>query len=160
MSKAKLLIRYQMSKIFFVLNILFFTCSAYSEEIFIESEELLITNNPLITTFIENVYAFDSEIKMWSDKLVISYTDSNNKIDQIESFGNVKLIRENEEIKSDYILYKVIERKILASGNIFLSQNGNTIKGNELTIDLENSTSIMKSKNQNRVRVKINKDDN
>ncbi len=160
MSKAKLLIRYQMSKIFFVLSILFFACSAYSEEIFIESEELLITNNPLITTFIENVYAFDKEIKMWSDKLVISYTESNNKINQIESFGNVKLIRENEEIKTDYILYKVIERKILASGNIILSQNGNTIRGNELTIDLENSTSIMKSKNQNRVRVKINKNDN
>tara|TARA_B100001093_G_C26540461_1_gene889991 strand:+ start:113 stop:562 length:450 start_codon:yes stop_codon:yes gene_type:complete len=149
-----------MSKIFFVLSILFFACSAYSEEIFIESEELLITNNPLITTFIENVYAFDKEIKMWSDKLVISYTESNNKINQIESFGNVKLIRENEEIKTDYILYKVIERKILASGNIILSQNGNTIRGNELTIDLENSTSIMKSKNQNRVRVKINKNDN
>ena len=63
--------------------------------------ELIITNEPLTTTFIGNVYAFDNEIKLWSDKILILYTETESQIDQIKSFGNTKLVRENQEIISD-----------------------------------------------------------
>jgi len=129
---------------------------SYSNEILIESDELVITNKPLTTTFIGNVYAFDDEIKLWSDRILILYTKTENKIDQIKSFGNTKLIRENQEIISENMTYFVIDKKIYAKGNIILTQDENVIKGNELSVDLVRSTSIMKSNKNNRVTIKIN----
>ena len=122
----------------------------------IESDELVITNKPLTTTFIGNVYAFDDEIKLWSDKILILYTKTENDIDQIKSFGNTKLVRENQEIISENMTYFVIDKKIFAKGNITLTQDKNVIKGNELSVDLVKSTSIIKSNKNNKVKVKIN----
>ena len=55
--------------------------------------------------------------------------------------------------------YFVIGKKIYAKGNVILTQDENIMKGNELSVDLENSTSIMKSNENNRVTVKINNDE-
>ena len=129
---------------------------SYSDEIMIESEELVITNEPLTTTFVGNVYAFDNEIKLWSDKILILYTETKSQIDQIKSFGNTKLVRENQEIISENMTYFVIDKKIYAKGNITLTQDKNVMKGNELSVDLVKSTSIMKSNDNNKVTVKIN----
>ena len=144
----------------FIICLLIFLISflkiSFSDEIMIESEELIITNEPLTTTFIGNVYAFDNEIKLWSDKILILYTETESQIDQIKSFGNTKLVRENQEIISENMTYFVIDKKIYAKGNITLTQDENVMKGNELSVDLVKSTSIMKSNLNNKVTVKIN----
>ena len=103
-----------MNKFFFCIFIFIisFLKISYSDEILIESEELIITNEPLTTTFIGNVYAFDNEIKLWSDKILILYTETENQIDQIKSFSNTKLVRENQEIISENMTYFIIDRKI------------------------------------------------
>ena len=141
--------------LYFYIFLFSFSITSYSEEIFIESEQLVITNKPLTTTFIGNVYAYDNEIKIWSDKILILYTDKENQIDQIKSFGRTKLVRENQEIISENMTYFVINKKVYAKGNITLTQDGNVMSGNELSVDLSKSTSIMKSSNNNKVTVKI-----
>ena len=147
-----------MNKLFLYLliSLIPFLKISYSDEILIESEELIITNEPLTTTFIGNVYAFDNEIKLWSDKILILYTETESQIDQIKCFGNSKLVRENQEIISENITYFAIDKKIYAKGNIILTQDENVMKGNELSVDLVKSTSIMKSSQNNKVTVKIN----
>ena len=150
-----------MNKFFLCLfiSIISFIKISYSDEILIESEKLIITNEPLTTTFIGNVYAFDNEIKLWSDKILILYTETESQIDQIKCFGNSKLVRENQEIISENITYFVIDKKIHAKGDITLTQDENVMKGNELSVDLAKSTSIMKSIQNNKVTVKINKNE-
>ena len=147
-----------MNKLFLCLliSLIFFLKIAFSDEILIESEELIITNEPLTTTFVGNVYAFDNEIKLWSDKILILYTETESQIDQIKCFGNSKLVRENQEIISENITYFAIDQKIYAKGDITLTQDENVMKGNELSVDLVKSTSIMKSSQNNKVTVKIN----
>ncbi len=65
-----------MNKFFLCLfiSLILFLKISYSDEILIESEELVITNEPLTTTFIEDVNAFDNEIKLWSNTLLILNT--------------------------------------------------------------------------------------
>ena len=147
-----------MNKFFFCIFIFLisFLKISYTDEILIESEELIITNEPLTTTFIGNVYAFDNEIKLWSDKILILYTETESQIDQIKCFGNSKLVRENQEIISDNITYFAINKKIYAKGDITLTQDENVMKGNELSVDLVKSTSIMIGSQNNKVTVKIN----
>ena len=111
----------------FILLIPFLKVSKASE-ILISSEELIITNDPLTTTFIDNVYASDEEIKPWSDKILIIYTEKGSQIDTIKSFGSTKLIRENQEILSENMIYFVIDKKCI-KGNITLIQDGNVITG-------------------------------
>ena len=150
-----------MNKLFLCLfiSLISFLKISFSDEILIESEELIITNEPLTTTFIGNVYAFDNEIKLWSDKILILYTETESQIDQIKCFGNSKLVRENQEIISENITYLAIDKRIYAKGDITLTQDENVMKGNELIVDLVKSTSIMKSNQNNRVTVKINNND-
>ena len=150
-----------MNKFFLCLfiSLILFLKISYSDEILIESEELVITNEPLTTTFIGDVYAFDNEIKLWSDKILILYTETESQIDQIKCFGNSKLVRENQEIISENITYFAIDKKIYAKGDITLTQDENVMKGNELSVDLVKSTSIMRSSQNNKVTVKINNDD-
>ena len=145
-----------MNKFFLCLfiSLILFLKISYSDEILIESEELVITNEPLTTTFIGDVYAFDNETKLWSDKILILYTETESQIDQIKCFGNSKLVRENQEIISENITYFVIDKKIYAKGDITLTQDENVMKGNELSVDLVKSTSIMKSNQNNKVTVK------
>ncbi len=147
-----------MNKFFlcFFISLISFLKISFSDEILIESEELVITNKPLTTTFIGDVYAFDNEIKIWSDKILILYTETESQIDQIKSFGNTKLVRENQEIISNDMTYFVIDKKIYAKGDITLTQDENVMKGNELSVDLVKSISIMKSNKKNKVTVKIN----
>jgi lipopolysaccharide transport protein LptA len=147
-----------MNKLFLCLliSLIFFLKIAFSGEILIESEELIITDEPLTTTFVGNVYAFDNEIKLWSDKILILYTETESQIDQIKCFGNSKLVRENQEIISENITYFAIDKKIYAKGDITLTQDENVMKGNELSVDLVKSTSIMKGIKNNKVTVKIN----
>ena len=147
-----------MNKLFLCIfiSLISFLKISFSDEILIESEELIITNEPLTTTFIGNVYAFDNEIKLWSDKILILYTETESQIDQIKCFGNSKLVRENQEIISENITYFAIDKKIYAQGDITLTQDKNVMKGNELSVDLVKSTSIMNSSQNNKVTVKIN----
>ena len=147
-----------MNKLFLCIfiSLISFLKISFSDEILIESEELIITNEPLTTTFIGNVYAFDNEIKLWSDKILILYTETESQIDQIKCFGNSKLVRENQEIISENITYFTIDKKIYAQGDITLTQDKNVMKGNELSVDLVKSTSIIKSSQNNKVTVKIN----
>ena len=150
-----------MNKFIFVLflSLISLVKISYSNEIRIESEKLVITNEPLTTTFIGNVYAFDEEIKLWSDKILLLYTETDNQIYKIESFSETKLVRENQEIISDNMIYFVLDKKIFASGNIILTQDKNVMRGDELSVDLAKSTRIMKSEKNNKVTVKINKND-
>ncbi len=139
---------------FIFFSLISFSNISFANEIFIESEELVIKNYPLTNTFIGNVYAYDKEIKLWSDKILVLYTE-NNQIYQIKGFGNTKLIRKDQKVLCENIIYHVIDKKIFASGDISVTQDKNIIEGNQLMIDLVKSTSIIKGNNENRVTVKI-----
>ena len=65
-------------------------------------------------------------------------------------------MRENQKIISENITYFAIDKKIYAKGDITLTQDENVMKGNELSVDLVKSTSIMKGNKNNKVTVKIN----
>jgi len=147
---------------FFIIIILTFAAliapnisNAEDNQINIESDELIVDQNPTKSIFTGNVYAHDSEIKIWSDKIVVTFYGADNKIDTIEGQGRVKLIRGDEEIIADLIFYELRKSTIKARGNITANQSGNIIIGDQLNIDLINSTTIIKSLGSNRVKATI-----
>ena len=149
-----------MKSIYFVF-IIFLNTNVFSEEkndnyFYINSDKLIIKENPLISEFIGNAYARNGENNFWGNKILVNY-DNDKKIKLITIIKNVKIVRLNEEIFGDKAIYDPKLEKIKISGNVSIIQDGNILSGSELIVDLINSTSIIVGNNDKQVSVKVAK---
>ena len=149
-----------MKSIYFVF-IIFLNTNVFSEEkndtyFYIDSDKLIIKENPLISEFIGNAYARNSENHFWGNKILVNY-DNDKKIKLITIIRSVKIVRPNEEIFGDKAIYDPKLEKIKISGNVSIIQDGNILSGSELIVDLINSTSIIEGNNDKQVSVKVAK---
>ena len=146
-------------KLAYLVIIIFLNSNAFSEEennfyFNINSDKLIIRDNPLSSEFIGNVYARNDVNHFWGDKILIDY-DDNKKIKIITIIGNVKIKRYNEEVTGDKAVYNLKSEKIKVSGDVMVIKDGNILNGNELIVDLINSTSIIKGDMNKQVSVKV-----
>tara|TARA_B100000575_G_C22783727_1_gene464256 strand:+ start:189 stop:650 length:462 start_codon:yes stop_codon:yes gene_type:complete len=148
-----------MKKFFFIkiLSFIFLVSSnfSYADTLKISSKKLEVLRKEGLSVFTGNVYAVDKTMKIWSEKLSVLYDDKIEKIKEIIAEENVKIIRDDLEAYGDYSSYKPKINEMFLSGNITVIQDNNRVQCDQLTIDLESSTSIMTANNGNRVRVKI-----
>ena len=147
-----------MKKIYLIILIFFNSYVLSAEEnisyLEIESDELIITENPLVSKFIGNVYAKNEENQFWGDTILINY-NNDKKINLITAVGNVIIEREEEKIIGDKAIYNLKSEKIIISGDVSVFRDGNILNGNELTIDLMTSISIIKGSNKKQVSAKV-----
>jgi len=120
----------------------------------INSDKLIIRDNPLSSEFIGNVYARNDVNHFWGDKILIDY-DDNKKIEIITIIGSVIIKRLNEEVTGDKAVYNLKSEKIKVNGNVIVIKDGNILNGNELIVDLINSTSIINGNMNKQVSVKV-----
>mgnify|MGYP001436073158 FL=1 len=147
-----------MKKIYLIILIFFSSYVLSAEEnisyLEIESDELIITENPLVSKFIGNVYAKNEENQFWGDTILINY-NNDKKINLITAVGNVIIEREEEKVMGDKAIYNLKSEKIIISGDVSVFRDGNILNGNELTIDLMTSISIIKGSNKKQVSAKV-----
>lgn len=147
-----------MKKIYLIILIFFNSYVLNAEEnisyLEIESDELIITENPLVSKFIGNVYAKNEENQFWGDTILINY-NNDKKINLITAVGNVIIEREEEKVMGDKAIYNLKSEKIIISGDVSVFRDGNILNGNELTIDLMTSISIIKGSNKKQVSAKV-----
>jgi len=147
-----------MKKIYLIILIFFNSYVLSAEEnisyLEIESDELIITENPLVSKFIGNVYAKNEENQFWGDTILINY-NNDKKINLITAVGNVIIEREEEKVMGDKAIYNLKLEKIIISGDVSVFRDGNILNGNELTIDLMTSISIIKGSNKKQVSAKV-----
>lgn len=143
----------------YLIILIFFNSNVLSAEenisyLEIESDELIITENPLVSEFIGNVYAKNEENELWGDTILVNY-DNDKKIHLITAVGNVIIEREEERIKGDKAIYNLKSEKIIVSGDVSVFKDDNILNGSELTIDLITSISIIKGSNKKQVSAKV-----
>ena len=146
-------------KLTYLIIIIFLNSNAISKEetnsyFDISSDKLIIQDYPLSSEFIGNVYARNDVNHFWGDKILIDY-DDNKKIEIITIIGSVIIKRLNEEVTGDKAVYNLKSEKIKVSGDVMAIKDGNILNGNELIVDLINSTSIIKSDMNKQVSVKV-----
>ena len=145
--------------IFYIFLLFFISSYAQSKDsneklINITSDELINRQNPPISEFNGNVYAYDEINHFWSDKMVIKYDEDKN-IKLITLENNVKIKRGNEETTGDFASYDPKSEFIEVIGEVVVLKEGNVLIGDKLTIDLISSTSIITSNKTKKVSVKI-----
>ena len=147
-----------MKKVYLIILILItsYTLSAEEDISYLEiaSDKLIITENPLVSEFIGNVYAKNEDNQIWGNTILVNY-DNDKKINLITAVGNVIVERQEEKIIGDKAVYNLKSEKIIISGDVSVFRDGNILNGSELTIDLITSISIIKGSNKKQVSAKV-----
>ena len=129
--------------------------NSYSNELKITSENLEVDRENKITVFLGDVYAYNKDIKIWSEKLTVKFYNNENEIEQLNAENSVKIIKEEITATGDIGLYYPKSEILNLLGNVEVIENNNYVKCDELYLDIKNSTSIMKSNSPNRVEANI-----
>ena len=140
---------------FLILFVCLFTNIANASTIKIVSDKLEVISDDNISIFTGNVYALEEKIQIWSDKIVIKSNQNNSSIEDINAYNDVKIIRDEVTIIGSNAKYDINENKLFVFGNVKVTQNMNIILCDEIIVDLNSSSSIMKSDTARRVEALI-----
>ena len=134
---------------------LLLTINSYSNELKITSENLEVDRENRVSVFSGNVYAYNKDIKIWSERLIVKFDNTKNEIEQLNAEYSVKIIKEGITATGDIGLYYPKSEKLNLLGNVEVIEKNNYVKCDELYLDIKNSTSIMKSNSSKRVEAYI-----
>ena len=145
-----------MLKIFFItLFFILFINATNAGQIKIVSDKLEIIRDENISIFSGNVYAIEGNIEIWSEKLIMTSSNDETEVEEINAHGNVKIVREELSINGDRAQYDPIQNKLIVFGKVEVIQNRSIIMCDKIIVDLENSSSIMSSDSNKRVEALI-----
>lgn len=144
-----------MSKAFFtvrnVLLILMFFClsvtptaAAKEKPIVITSQTLTANNKNNTAIFEGSVVAKSGDIIIYSDKMEVSYNNSQGKIAKIHAYGNVRVHKKERAIFSKEATYLGEEEKIIFTGEPKAVDGENVITGTQIIYFLKDDRTIVK----------------
>ena len=143
-------------KSFYIIIInLLLIINSYSNELNVTSENLEVDRENRISVFLGDVYAYNEDIKIWSDKLIVKFDNEENEIEELNAENSVKIIKEEITATGDIGVYYLKSEKLNLLGNVEVIEKNNYVKCDELYLDIKNSTSIMKSNSSDRVEAYI-----
>ena len=145
---------YKTSIYIIIINLLL-TLNSYSNELKVTSENLEVDRENRISVFSGDVYAYNKDIRIWSEKLIIKFDNTRNEIEQLNAEYSVKIIKEEITATGDIGVYYPKSEKLNLLGNVEVIEKNNYVKCDELYLDIKNSTSIMKSDSSKRVEALI-----
>ena len=141
-------------KYILVLSLLL-TNNLLSKELKITSDFLEVDRNNKVSIFSGNVYAFNSEIKIWSEKLKIIFDNNENEIHRLDAENKVKIINQGITATGETGIYYPDSNTLDLFGNVEVVENNNVVKCDKLILDMKNSISIMESNSSKRVEALI-----
>lgn len=131
------------------------SASRSNEPIKIKSDQLLTDNSRKMATFSGNVAARQGNLTIYSDKLVISYSDEAGGVSSAEIFGNVRIVQGERRAQADHGIYDAKLATIILDGNPKVFQNSDAISGKVITYYLEQDKSEVTSGSDSRVEAVI-----
>ena len=143
-------------KSFYIIIInLLLIINSYSNELKVTSENLEVDRENRISVFSGDVYAYNKDIRIWSERLIVKFDNTKNEIEQLNAEYSVKIIKEEITATGDIGVYYPKSEKLNLFGNVEVIEKNNYVKCDELYLDIKNSTSIMRSNSSKRVEAYI-----
>jgi lipopolysaccharide export system protein LptA len=129
--------------------------SRSNEPIKIKSDQLVTDNARKMATFTGNVAARQGDLTIYSDKMVISYSDTEGGISSSEVSGNVRIIQGERRAQADHGVYDAKRGTIVLDGNPKVFQNSDMVSGKVITYYLDQEKSEVTSGQGSRVEAII-----
>ena len=133
----------------------FFSFGIHASELTINSNVLEVDRDNKISIFSGNVYAYNQDIKIWSEKISVKFKDNEKEIEELNAENKVKIINKGITATGKIAVYDPNKNILNMYGNVEVIENNNFVKCEELFLDLKNSISIMKSSSIKRVEAII-----
>lgn len=106
-----------------------------------------------IVVFKGNVVAVE-DFTLCSDELYIHY-DENKDVSEIEAAGNVRIFQGPKTSTSERAVYNRIERVIVLTGSPQVKQCTDTVKGDRITVYMDDDNALVESGSGGRVKAVI-----
>jgi lipopolysaccharide export system protein LptA len=92
--------------------------------------------------FTGSVVAIQGDMRLTADWVLVEYTRAadgtlGEEIETITARVNVLLVTPEEAAEGDEAVYTPLSNSVLMTGNVLLTQGGNTVAGDRLIVDLE-----------------------
>ncbi len=120
------------------------------KEVNIEADQMEVLDKEKRAIFTGKVDATRGDVKLNSDKLVVTYSetqqqDGSNKTDVtfLDASGNVLIVTRRQRITGHAARMDVKANKVTVDGNVTVVQGQSVIKGPKLLVDLDTDTSQM-----------------
>lgn len=110
----------------------------------VTSLHLLHDNKKHTSLFEGNVIAKTEDMTIYSERMLVYYTEDGNKIDKIEASGNVKVIKGERTIVSKEATYYEEEQKVIFTGDPQAWEGDNKVTGSMITYFIKDDKSIVK----------------
>lgn len=129
--------------------------SQSEEPIKIVSDQLYTDNGRKMATFTGNVAARQGDLTIYTDKLVVTYSDEGGGLSNAELFGNVRIIQGNRRAQAEHGTYDAKNARIVLDGNPKVFQGSDTVSGRVITYYLDQDRSEVTSGADGRVEAVI-----
>lgn len=122
------------------------------EPIKVTASRLVADTRLSAVTFYGDVQARQGEVVIYGDKLVIHYTEGEEReIDRAVFEGGVRIVQENRVATADKGIFYSRENRVLLTGNAVIHQDGNSVAGDEIEYRLDEEQSEVRSSDGSRV---------
>lgn len=142
--------------------ILFSACVAFAADggpkkpkkpVTVTSDTMEANTSENRVVFRGNVVAVE-DFTLCSDELNILYDDK-KEVSEIEASGNVRIFQRGKESTSDKAVYDRTRRKIVLTGKPEVRQCSDTVKGDRITVNLDDDNALVEGGGGGRVKAVI-----
>jgi len=110
----------------------------------ISADALEVLQADQVAIFSGNVDALQGDLRLQASELRVHYSSgegTGGEISRLDASGDVHVSSAGETARGDSAIYNVLDEQVTMEGNVVLTQGGNIIQGDRLTIDLTNGRS-------------------
>jgi lipopolysaccharide export system protein LptA len=119
----------------------------------VKSNEMTADNKEKISIFSGKVVAKQGDITIFSDKLVVSYSDNKEGVKKVEALGNVRIVQLNRTGFADHAVYDSHTGQIILTGTPRVVQGEDSISGKVITYYVDDDKSDVSSGGDPKARV-------
>ncbi|HEY5523496.1 MAG TPA: lipopolysaccharide transport periplasmic protein LptA [Desulfuromonadaceae bacterium] len=119
----------------------------------VKSNEMTADNKGKTAIFSGKVVAKQGDITIFSDKLVVEYSDKNGGVEKVEALGNVRIVQLNRTGFADQALYESRNGRIVLTGTPRVVQGSDSISGKVITYYVDDERSEVSSGGDPKARV-------
>lgn len=130
-----------------------------------ESQPITITSNNMEARKKENLVIFKGDVKaeqkdytLYSKELYVYYADG-QEIKEMIATGNVRIVQLNKVATGEKAVYTRENRTVVLTGNPQAEQDCDIVKGDKITIYLDEDKSLVEGGANNRVKAVVHPKD-
>ena len=115
-----------------------------SQPVEVTADQLSVNQTDGTATFTGNVVVIQGDLRLGATTVRVEYaTDDRTRVERIVASGGVTLVSADEAAEAKDAVYTVANGQVVMTGDVLLTQNGGTIAGQKLSVDLKTGTGQM-----------------